>query len=283
MNLEKKATKSIFWSFIEKWGGQLISASVFLLLARLLGPDDFGLAALASVFISFMSAFVNQGFVPAIIQKEELSSKHLDTAFWSSLSIGTLMYLMTFTASGLIAKSFGEPELQLVIKWLALVFLIIAFESVQTAILQRNFDFKKLALRSLVATFVSGVIGVIVAFLGYGVWSLVAQQLVNRIINVIVLWKASPWRPGFNISIKHFRDLSSFGINVMGVNILRFFNQRSDDFLIGFFLGTTALGYYTVAYRLLRLMVNILTNTTCLLYTSPSPRDLSTSRMPSSA
>ena len=262
MTLEKKAVKGIFWSFLEKWGGQLISASVFLLLARLLGPEAFGLAALASVFISFMAAFVNQGFVPAIIQKEKLTPSHLDTAFWSSLSIGSTMYLGTFLLSGWIAGMFGEPDLQPIIKWLGLIFPIIAFESVQTAILQRNFDFKKLAIRSLIATFISGLVGVVMAFFGFGVWSLVAQQLSNRVMNVLVLWRTSSWRPSWNISLEDFKDLSAFGINVMGINVLKFFNQRSDDFLIGMFLGTTALGYYTVAYRLLRLMVNILTNTT---------------------
>lgn len=262
MTLENKAVKGLFWSFLEKWGGQLISTSVFLLLARLLGPEAFGLAALASVFISFMSAFVNQGYVPAIVQKDKLTPSHLDTAFWSSLSIGFAIYSGTFLFSGLIARLFAEPDLQPIIKWLALIFPIIAFESVQTAILQRNFDFKKLALRSLLATFVSGVAGVIMAFLGFGVWSLVVQQLTNRVMNVLVLWRTSSWRPSWNFSVADFKELFSFGINVMGVNILKFFNQRSDDFLIGMFLGTTALGYYTIAYRLLRLMVNVLTNTT---------------------
>ena len=262
MTLEKKAVKSIFWSFLERWAGQLISTSVFLLLARLLGPEAFGLAALASVYISLMSAFVNQGFVPAIVQKDNLTPSHLDTAFWSSLSIGSVMYLGTFVSSGLIAQIFGEPDLQAIIKWLALIFPIIAFESVQTAILQRNFDFKKLAIRSLLATFVSGIAGAIMAFWGFGVWSLVVQQLTNRVMNVLVLWQTSSWRPSWNVVLADFKELSAFGVNVMGVNILKFFNQRSDDFLIGMFLGTTALGYYTVAYRLLRLMVNVLTNTT---------------------
>ncbi len=262
MSLKDKAVKGILWSFLERWGGQLISTTVFLLLARLLGPEAFGLTALASVFISFMSAFVNQGFVPAIVQKEELTPQHLDTAFWSSLLIGSLMCVGTVLASGVIAQSFGEDALKPIIQWLAITFILIAFESVQVAILQRDFDFKKLALRSLVATFISGLAGLCMALLGFGVWSLVVQQLVNRSMNVVVLWSASPWRPGLNASWVHFKELSSFGINVMGVNILRFFNQRSDDFLIGLFLGATALGYYTVAYRLLRLMVNILTNTT---------------------
>ena len=262
MTLQKKATKGLVWSFLERWGGQLISTSIFLVLARLLGPETFGLVALASVFIAFMTAFVNQGFAPAIVQKEELSDKHLNTAFWSSLSIGSVLFIATIASAGLIAQLFGEPDLKPVIRWLSVTFLFIALESVQVGLLQRGFAFKKLAIRSLLSTAISGVVSLIMALLGFGVWSLVAQQLINRGVNVLVLWKASTWRPGRDVSFEHFKELSSFGVNVMGVNILRFFNQRSDDFLIGYFLGTTALGYYTVAYRLLRLMVNILTNTT---------------------
>ncbi|NEQ55084.1 MAG: oligosaccharide flippase family protein, partial [Leptolyngbya sp. SIO3F4] len=102
MNLENKAVKGVLWSFIEKWGGQLISTAVFFLLARLLGPEAFGVIALASVFIAFMSAFVNQGFAPAIIQRQDLENGHLDTAFWMSITSGCLLMLGTVLSAGLI-------------------------------------------------------------------------------------------------------------------------------------------------------------------------------------
>lgn len=262
MNLEKVAVKGVLWSFLEKWGGQLISTTVFLLLARLLGPEAFGLTALASVVVAFMSSFVEQGFVPAIIQREDLEPAHLDTAFWTSIAIGLILMVGTILASGQIAVFLGEPKIRPIVQWFSIVFLFIALQSVQNAILRRNFAFKSLAFRSLVATFSSGGISVVLAFMGFGVWSLVAQQLINRGVNVLMLWGASPWRPGFNVSRKHFKDLFAFGVYEMGVNFLRFFNRRSDDFLIGYFLGPVALGYYTVAYRLLLLMVNIFTNVT---------------------
>jgi PST family polysaccharide transporter len=117
-------------------------------------------------------------------------------------------------------------------------------------------------VRSLIAVVAGGLVGVAMAFRGYGVWSLVGQQLVNGLVQVLVLWWASDWRPGFKVSARHFRELFSFGINLVGVRILDFINSRSDDFLIGYFLGPVALGYYSTAYRLYMILIQLLTNVT---------------------
>lgn len=262
MNLKQKTVKGILWSFIEKWCNQIVSTSVFLILARLLGPEAYGLTALAGVFLAFMSPFLNQGFAEAIIQREEIEPEHLDTAFWISVITGSLLIFITIASASLVANFFNEPKLTLIIRWLSLNFLFVAFQSVPAAILRRQLLFRVLAIRSSVATIVSGAVGLFMAFQGFGVWSLVGQQLTNGLVGVITLWKASEWRPGWRISSKHFKELFSFSSSVMGIFILRFFNRRSDDFLIGYFLGSTALGYYAVAYRLLLVMVNLLTTTT---------------------
>lgn len=261
MSLQKKAVKGIVWSFLEKWSSQVVSTSVFLVLARLLGPEAFGLIALASVFTAFMAPFLNQGFAQAIIQREELEKDHLDSAFWMSVSISLFMIALTVSSAGLVANFFGEPKLQVILPWLSINFFFTALQSIQTAILRRKFAFKTLAVRSSLANLVSGIVGVGMAFQGFGVWSLVGQQLVNGLVGTIVLWTASEWSPRFRISRQHLGDLFSFGSNVTGIYVLRFFNRRSDDFLIGYFLGSVALGYYTVAYRLLLVMINLFTTT----------------------
>lgn len=262
MDLREKAVKGLVWSSAQSWGGKIVSTSVFLLLAKLLGPEAFGLIALASLYMAFMGVFVDQGFAQAIIQRENLEPEHLDTAFWTSVSTALLLMLGSITASELIAGLFQEPQLAPIIQLLSFQFLFSALQSVQVAILARKLAFKELAIRSLISTLISGFVGVLFALKGFGIWSLVAQQLSNSFVNVIVLWKVSDWYPNFRFSANHFRQLFSFSVNILGFNILRFFNQRSDDFLIGYFLGTIALGYYTVAYRLLRVMIDVLTNTT---------------------
>jgi PST family polysaccharide transporter len=260
MNLRQNAVKGVVWSAITSWGRQAIAFIVFFLLARLLGPEAFGLVALATVFLAFVQVFVDQGFAEAIIQRHELDPEHLDTAFWTNLGIGLVITVLCMGTAGLAAGLFHEPQLAPVIRWLSLNFTIIAFSSVQDAILRRNFAFRSLAIRSLIGVVAGGVVGVAMAFSGYGVWSLVGQQLSSGLVQATVLWWASQWRPGFRVSNSHFRELFSFGINVVGMNVLEFVNRRADDFLVGYFLGSKALGYYSVAYRLMMIGLDLLTN-----------------------
>jgi len=260
MDLRHKSAKAFAWSAIQTWGTQAISFFVFLALARLLGPEAFGLVALASVSAAFAQIFLDQGFGDAIVQRAELEREHLDTAFWTGIVTGGLLTVGGIAASGLVAQFFHEPQLAPIVGWLSLSFLFGALSSVQQAILRRQLAFKSLAVRSFAATIVGGVVAVSMAFLGFGVWSLVTKSLVTGLVGVVVLWQVSDWRPGFNLSKKHFKDLFAFGLNIVGSNFVDFFNRRSDDFLIGYFLGPTALGYYTLAYNLLLVMTSILTS-----------------------
>ncbi|VEP13840.1 putative polysaccharide transport protein [Hyella patelloides LEGE 07179] len=262
MSLKQKAVKGVFWSAIQSWGSQGIAFLVFALLARLLGPEAFGLVASAWVFLAFIQVFLDQGFSTAIIQRQELEPEHLDTTFWINIVMGLVITGFSIAAAGLVANFFKQPELTPIIRWLSLSFLFIALSSVQEAIFRRRLEFKPLAMRELAAVSAGGIVGVTMAFMGFGVWSLVGQQLVNGLIKVLVLWWASDWRPRLNFSQKHFRELFDFGINIIAINILAFGNSRSDDLLIGYFLGPVALGYYTVAYRLLMVMLQLFTSVT---------------------
>lgn len=261
MSLRQKAIKGVIWTAIQNWGSQVISFAVFLLLARLLEPKVFGLVALSSVFFAFMQVFIDQGLSEAIIQRQELDREHLDSAFWSNITIGLLLVGISVAGAGIIAALFKQPLLTPIIRWLSLSFLFSSLSSVQNALLSRELAFKTLAIRTLIATFAGGVVGVMMAFLGFGVWSLVGQQLTNGLVGVLVLWWSTDWRPGLKISLKHFKELFAYGINVVGINALNFLNRRSDDFLIGYFLGPVALGYYTVAYRILLIVTQLLVGT----------------------
>lgn len=251
MDVERKAVKGALWSVLQKLGNQSISFVVFFLLARLLGPETFGLVALADVFMAFMKVFTDQGFAQAIVQRQELEQEHLDTAFWTNLGITVGLTLVGIAGASVVASKFNQPDIAPVIRWLSLGFLLSAFNSVQEAIFIRRMDFKALALRSLIAQLIGGVVGIAMAFGGFGVLSIVGQRLANEGVKSIVLWWMSDWQPGLKVSWRHFRELFAFGVNILGFNILAFFNRRSDDFLIGYFLGPVALGYYATAYRLL--------------------------------
>ncbi len=250
------------WSTVEKWGAQVVSTVIFLLLARLLGSKAFGLIALANVFLAFMQIFLDQGFAQAIVQRGDLEPEHLDTAFWTSVMAGLLFIVLISLGAGPVARFYNEPAIAPIVRWISLSFLFSGLSSVQSALLQRNMQFKVLAARSLVATIACGIAGIGSALLGLGVWSLVVKEITFGFTGAALLWSASHWRPRFKFSPRHFTDLFSFGVNIIGFNFLSFFNHRSDDLLIGYFLGATALGYYSVAYRLLSIMINLLTNVT---------------------
>ena len=261
MDLRQEAARGIAWTAAQNWGTRVVSLLVLLVLARLLEPKVFGLVAMASVFTALVRIFVDQGFGDAIVQRAKLEPGHLDTAFWIGIVSGVLLTLGGVAASGLVADLFDEPELAPIVGWLSLSFVIVALSSTQRAILRRQLAFKSLAARTLVGAIAGGIVAVTMAFMGLGVWRLVAQSLVGGIVATVVLWRVSDWRPGFGVSTRHFRELFGFSINILGSKLLNFFNRHTDDLLIGFFLGPIALGYYTIAYSLLRVMTGLLTNT----------------------
>ncbi len=262
MSLREEAARGILWSVIQKWGREAISLIILVALSRLLAPEAFGLVALASVFTTLVEIFLDQGFSAAIVQRADLEREHLDTAFWISVVSGILLTAMVIVSSGWVAAFFQEPRLASVLNWISITFIFSGFSSTQMAILHRRLTFKTLAARSLTAKTAGGIVGVSLAFGGFGVWSLVAQKLAAGLTGVIVLWRASDWRPGLNISKKHFRELFSFGVSILGNNILKVFVRRSNDFLIGYFLGATLLGYYTVGYRLVLVIMRLVTGIT---------------------
>jgi PST family polysaccharide transporter len=261
MSIKQKAIQGALWSAIQNWGSQVGSLVVFLVLARLLEPEAFGLVALANVFLAFMQVFLEQGFAQALVQRQEVEREHLDTAFWFTLAIGVALTILSLTSASLVAGFFKQPDLTPILQFFSIIFIVASFSNIQQALLERKFAFRAIASRFLAGTFVGGAIGIAMALWGFGVWSLVSQQLVAELVGTLMLWKASDWRPRFKFSIKHLQELFSFGVSILGCQFLDFINKRADDFLIGYFLDPVALGYYAIAYRVLTVMTQLLVNT----------------------
>ncbi len=249
----------MFWSSLQNWSGSLLSAVVFIVLARLLDPSDFGLIAMASVFTALMAVLIDLGIPSALIQRAKLDPEHLDTGFWMGAAIGASLLVAGLLAAPLIAWMFDEPRLAGVVRLLSVNFVFVGLSGTATAVLKRGMQFKLLAIRSISASLVGGVVGITMAVMQFGAYSLVGQRLAETLTQLALLWIACPWRPSMRFSPGHGRDLLSFGLNVLGTRVMNFFSRRSDDFLIGFFLGSVALGYYVVAYRLIRIVLEVLT------------------------
>jgi PST family polysaccharide transporter len=262
MEFRQRVLKGVVWAAVERWGAQIVGLIILLLLARRLEPTAFGMVAMAAVFIALIEAVVDYGLAEAVIQRKDLEPEHLDSAFWLNAGIGVGMCIVCIAAAGPVAAVMKEPALKPVIQWLSLTFVFGGLRAVQDALLRRSLEFRTLALRTLVGHTAGGVVAVTMASRGYGVWSLVGLELTRRGVATAVLWLATTWRPRMRFSKAHVRELIPFSANVIAIRLLNFVNTRSDDMLIGIFLGPVALGYYTVAYQLIRQVERFITGVT---------------------
>ena len=256
--LERRAVKGVLWTVLQSLGGRGLSLAVFVILARLLTPADFGLVAMAGVFIALMEVLVGQGLTAAITQREVLDPEHKSTAFWTNIALSALMGAALWASAGWVAKLYGAPDLAPVVRWLSAILPLRAMVAVPAGLLQRRLEFRLLAVRSILGALVGGVAGVAAAFAGWGVYALVAQQLLGGLAEVLAVWGAAAWWPRLVFSMRHLRELLGFSLHLVGASLLDFLNRRSDDFLIGLVLGEVVLGYYAVAYRILRVMTQVL-------------------------
>ena len=210
MGLQQKAIAGAAWAAVQNWGSQFGALIVFLVLARLLTPEDFGLVALANVFLAFVQVFLNQGFPQALIQRKNLEPEHIDTAFWTNIAVGVVLAIAGMIAAPWVSAAFDRTALTPILRWFSLLLVVSSLVDVQQALLERAFAYRYLAVRSLLGLLISGVVGITLALSGAGVWSLVAQQLIYETVGMLVLWRASDWRPQFRFSMRHFQDLFKF-------------------------------------------------------------------------
>jgi PST family polysaccharide transporter len=258
--LQRRVARGLTWTVADIWGRQLLNLLVFIVLARLLTPDDFGVVALAAVFVSFAQLIVDQGLGDALIQRQSLTRQHIDTAFWAAVLTSLMLTALTVATAGPIAAALSTPALAPILQVLAITFILAAFTSIQIALLRRELAFRSLAIRSLAATAAGGAVGIVAALQGAGAWALVAQQATSASVSVVALWAISPWRPQLSFSFPLFRELFPFGIRVVGSDILNFLSRYTSNFLIGVMLGTTLLGLYAVGNRILDVSQTLLLN-----------------------
>lgn len=258
---QRGAVHGVFWTAIQSVGVRLFSLVVFVVLARLLTPSDFGLIAMAGVFVGLGDVLVAQGFGTAITQRENLEPEHESTAFWANIILGVGIAAVLWLGSPWVATLYGQDAVSPVIRSLSPVVLLRGAVAVPVGLLQRSFRFRALALRSLSAAVIGGVAGVVAALSGLGVYALVVQQLVGASLDLIVVWSATAWWPRCVFSLRHLKELIGFSSYLLGSGLLGLVSRRADDFLIGMVLGDVALGIYAVAYRGLQILQQVLAKT----------------------
>lgn len=247
--LASRVLRGVVWSTAEQIGGRAVSFVVLAVLARLLVPEDFGLLALAMVVISFGERLAEQGLSEMIIREPELKPGFLESAFLVNLLGSGLLAGITIGASWSLARLLKDPAVQPLLITLSLTFLFIGGSAVPMALLQRRMQFRSLARCSLTGSVLGGVTGVVLAASGAGVWSLVFLQLVASGTSALLYWRAAAWMPATWPGTRFFKSQLRFGASILGIRTGNFLNRRSDDLFIGVFLGTVALGYYAIAYK----------------------------------
>lgn len=241
--------RSLMWALLESGGLSVLSLAVLFIIARFLGPTDLGTAALALGIVQMLAIVPETLVHDALVQRPDLDEDHLNTAFWTCLAIGLTFAAGCWLGAPLLARMFDSPDLAPLLSCAALSLVFSGAGSVAIAVLRRNFLFKALALRSLYGRLFGAIIAIALVLLGFGVWSLIAQYLIQTAVNVLFVWLSTPWRPRFRFSPELLRELLSFGILSMGTRIVWLSSTKLFTILVGYFLGVTAVGYLNVAQR----------------------------------
>ena len=253
-----KVIYSLMWKFFERGGTQGIQLVVQILLARLLLPEDYGVIAVVTTFIVIANVFVQSGLNTALVQKKDADEVDFSSIFYLSLFIAGVLYIILFFSSPFIADFFRMQELKLVLRVLSLKLFFGAFNSIQNAYVAKHMMFKKLFFSSLGAIVLSGAAGVVTAFLGWGVWALVAQQLVSQISITLILWFTVKWRPLLVFSFKKVKVLFSYGSKLLASSLIDHIYKEIRTLIIGRIFTKDVLGIYSKGQQYPRILaINI--------------------------
>jgi len=239
-----KILSSIIWKFLEQGGTQGVQFIVSIVLARLLTPEDYGLIAIVIIFITIANVFIQSGFNTALIQKKNADEIDFSSILYLNLFVAGLLYVILYFISPFIAKIYKEPQIILIIRVLSVTLIFGAFNSIQNAYIARNMMFKKLFFSSFGSILISGSIGIVGAYVGFGVWALVVQQLINQLLITLILWFTIKWRPKLIFSFKRVRGLFSFGWRLLAARLIDTIYTNSYSLIIGKMFSPVMLGFY---------------------------------------
>jgi O-antigen/teichoic acid export membrane protein len=246
-SLRKQTVQGVIWTFFGNSGNHVFSLIISIILARLLLPKEFGLIAMIMIFIELSNLLIDSGFSAALIQKRNVDRKDYDSVFYLNVIFSIVIYGIVYFLAPMIAEFYNENSLTAITRIIALVVPFNAMSLVQNTILRKNLDFKKLSLIQLSSVPVAGLIAILFALSGYGVWSLVVRTVSNSFLNTILFWKFNDWRPSLNFSLRSIKKYHSFSFRLL---ITEFFNIVSKNLyrvIIGKYFLATELGYYARA------------------------------------
>lgn len=246
-SLKDKTVKGVIWSSVERFSVQGIHFIVMLVVARLLEPKDFGLVGMLTIFMAVGQSLIDSGFSQALIRKPDRTDTDQCTVFYFNIVVSLCLYLILFVIAPFVADFYNEPQLTSLMRVLCLMVIINSMAVVQRAIYTASLNFKTQAKATFSAAIVSSVVGIYMAWSGYGVWSLVGQQLTSATANTLMLWWYSSWRPKLIYSWKSFHELFAFGSNLLLSGLLETIYNNIYQIVIGKIYSAASLGFFTQA------------------------------------
>lgn len=256
MTLRQQVLHGVSWNFTSRLGSQFFQVAFSVVLARLLSPKEFGVIGMLLVFTGFAQALADGGLSSALIYRQDATEIHQSTVFWMQVAAGAFLSLLFYCAAPAIAAFYEIPLLEPLSRLTAWTFIVQALGLVQSALLMKQFRFKAVAAATLGSTALSGVVAILLANWGYGVWALAWQGLISISAMTVLLWILSGWRPRFVFSRAAARDMGSYGIYLLGYGSLNYWLRNGTNLLIGKSIGAHGLGIFSRAYTLMLLPLN---------------------------
>ena len=248
-SLKQKAAKGVLWSTVERFSVQGVQFLIMIVMARLLTPHDYGLIGMLAIFIAVAQSLIDSGFSQALIRKQDRTEADNNTVFYFNIVVSTLLYLILYASAPFVADFYNTPQLCPVMRVVCLSIIFNSLAVVQRALLTIRIDFKTQAKAALTAAVTSGAVGITMAYHGFGVWSLVTQQLLNLGINTGLLWLLSKWRPRLMYSWRSFHELFAFGSKLLASGLLDTIYRNIYPIVIGKLFSASSLGHYTRAHQ----------------------------------
>ena len=266
-NLRQRTLVGLGWTGAARLLGQILQLAVTVILARLLSPKEYGLLGMVLVFTGFASNVADMGLGASIIQRSTLSERHLNSVFWLNVATGIVLTGVFALAAPLVARFYGEPQLHMLTASIAFNFFFGSLNVVQNALLDKALNFRTKFWIETVSSLASGIVALALAFTGAGVWSLVGQALTLTVVRVLMMWTQSSWRPAMSFDFSAIRELMHFGGHLMGFGAVIYWSMNVDKLVIGRWIGSSALGIYSLADKLMRLpLVNVSDVTTSVMF-----------------
>lgn len=249
MLIYKKMIKGAFWIFLEKGAQQTLSLFIFAIIARMVGPTEYGLVALCGIVIMLMNN-ITSGLVDAVINMRIKDDVRLSTLFWAVLSSGVILSVLSFIFAHNFALIFNQEKLVSLLQIFSIMPFLFSLSAIPTALITASMDFKVFTVRTLVATMSGGGVGIYLAFKGWGSFSLAIQQIVSQCVVVAVVWISTSWRPRLLFNSSALIEMLRLGLGQTGTLFVAFLDQQVPRFVLGYFVGPTAVGLYSFVIRI---------------------------------